>query len=99
MPNTYVKWQMNTQFMMTDPESTIKLQTQMLKMVKADLESGAILDWGLCADLSGGYALTDLSGSELHAYLAKWSPRVEFDARSVLNVDQVTENLKAAAAG
>ncbi|MHA2065457.1 MAG: hypothetical protein ACXABY_13875 [Candidatus Thorarchaeota archaeon] len=72
MTKTYVKWQMNPQFMTTDPEANIQIQTQILKMTKADLESGALLDWGLCADLSGGYAITELSGAELQAYLSKW---------------------------
>jgi hypothetical protein len=98
MSKTYIKWQMNPQFMTTDPEATIQIQTQMLNMTKADLESGALLDWGLCADLSGGYAITELSGAELQGYLAKWSPRVQFDARQVVNVDQAAENLKSAAA-
>lgn len=97
MSKTYVRWNLNTQFMTTDPESNFKLQTQMLDMVKADLKSGALSDWGVCADLSGGYAITELNYAELHIVLMKWSPYVEFDARQVLNVDQVIENLKKVA--
>lgn len=98
MTKTYVKFELNTQLVPPDPESALTLQLQMLDMVKADLESGALLDWGVCADLSGGYAITELSGAELNANLAKWSPMVLFDARQVLSVDQVVENVKKAAA-
>jgi hypothetical protein len=70
----------------------------MLDMVKADLKTGAITDWGVCYNGSAGYALSELSEQDLYEAMLKWMPYVEFDVKPVLDVDQVIESMKKVAA-
>jgi len=98
MPKSYVRWQMNSQFTPVDPEERGKLWLSMLDMVKADLKKGAFTDWGVCYDVSAGYALSELSEQDLYEVMLKWMPYVDFDVKPVLDVDQVIESIKKVAA-
>jgi hypothetical protein len=78
-----------------DPEARVKGWLQMLEMVKADLKSGAIKDWGNCCDGSGGYTIMEAdSEEELFKITMKWVPYVVFDARPFITVDQTINGLK-----
>ncbi len=66
----------------------------MLDMVKSGLKTGALTDWGVCNDLSAGYALSELSEQDLYEAMLKWMPYVEFDVKPVLDVDQTIESIK-----
>jgi len=98
MPKSWIRWQLNPQYIPTDPEEKTKLWMSMLERVKADLKAGVMTDWGNCGDGSGGYGLSELSVTDLFAYLSAWMPFVEFDVKSVLTADQSIEGLKKAAA-
>jgi len=84
--------------MPVDPEERAKLWLKMLDMVKADMKSGAITAWGVCYDASVGYAFSELSPEDLYTTMLKWMPYVVFDVKPVLDVDQVIESIKKAAA-
>jgi len=56
----------------------------MLEMVKAQLEAGILKKWGVCYDLSGGYGFSELSVTDLYAYLSQWVPHVQFDVKPFL---------------
>jgi len=98
MAKSWVRWQLNPQFIPVDPEKRGKLWLQMLDMVKADMKAGAFTEWGVCYDASAGYAFSELSEQDLYTSLMKWAPYVEFDVKPVLNVDQVIESVKKLAA-
>jgi len=93
-----MRWQLNPQFIPLDPKERATLWLKMLEMVKADMAAGVITKWGICYDASAGYAFSKLSPQELYTALLKWMPYVEFDVKPVLNVDQVIESIKKAAA-
>ena len=67
-------------------------------LIKSDIEKGAISKWGVYYDGSGGYALSKLGAQEIYTMMLKWTPWVLFDAKPVLNADQVLESMKKAAA-
>ncbi len=98
MPKSWIRWQRNPQFTSVDSESRGKQDVSMLDMVKADLKTGALTDWGMCYDQSAGYAFSELSEQDLYGVLRKWMPYVKFDVKPVLDVDQVKESIKKAAA-
>jgi len=98
MPKSYMRWRLDPQHIPLDPEKRAKLWLKMLDMVKADMKSGAITGWGICYDASAGYAFSDLSPQELYTVMLKWMPYVDFDVKPVLDVDQVIESIKKAAA-
>jgi len=98
MPKSWVRWQLNSQFTPVDPEERVKLWLSMLDMVKADLKTGTLTDWGVCYDTAIGYAFSELSEQDLYEVMLKWMPYVEFDVKPVLDVDQVIESIKKVAA-
>ena len=97
MAKLYLRWQLNPQFMSTDPKERVKLWLGMLDMVKADLKAGIMKDWGMCSDASAGYGFSELSEADLYTALLKWIPYVQFDVKPVLNVDQTIASINKAA--
>ena len=98
MPKSWIRWQLNSQYIPADPEEKTKLWASMLERVKADLKAGMMTEWGNCYDGSGGYGLSELSVPDLFAYLGTWMPYVEFDVKPVLTADESLEAVKKVAA-
>jgi len=82
----------------TDPEEMGKLWISMLEMVRADLKSGKLTDWGMCSDSSGGYAFAETDENSLNISIMKWMPYVIFDIKPILTADQCIANIQQAAA-
>jgi len=96
-----MKWHLNPMLYPTNPEERIKqlqMRLSMLEMVKADLKSGAMTDWGICNDSSGGYAFAETDEQSAHVMMLKWFPYVLFDIKPVLTVDQCIADVKQAIA-
>ena len=91
-----MRWHLNHAFIPTNPEERVKLWMAMLEMVKADLKSGAIRDWGICSDDSGGYAFAETDEKTLHTTILKWIPYVSFNIKPVLTADQTMESIRQA---
>jgi len=94
MTKYLIKWQKNEPLMPPDPVMMAKLQLSMLEEAKASLKSGKMIDWGSYFDASGGYCIAEGNESELFDQLLKWYPYITFDAKPVLNVDQVIGAIK-----
>jgi len=99
MTKFYMRWHLNPMLIPTNPEERMKLWMSMLELVKADIKSGTMSDWGMCSDASGGYAFAETDEKTLHTTITRWMPYVIFDIKPVLTVDQIIESLKRAAAG
>ncbi len=91
-----MRWHLNPMLIPTKPEELGKLWISMLEMVKADLKSGILTDWGICSDSSAGYAFAEADEKSLHIAILKWIPYVIFDIKPVLSVDQVIADIKQA---
>jgi hypothetical protein len=98
MSRYYMKWQINPLTVPARPEERVKLWISLLDMVKADLKSGMLTDWGMNSDLSGGFALAETDEVSLHAEILKWIPYIVFDIKPVLSAEQVMANTTKAAA-
>lgn len=98
MTKFFMKWHLNPLTTPTNPEERGKLWLSMLDLVKADLKSGGLTDWGVCSDLNSGYAFADTDEKLLHLQVMKWFPYVIFDIKPVITVDQCIANIKQAAA-
>jgi hypothetical protein len=99
MTKFYMRWHLNPMLIPTNAEERVKLWMSMLDMVKSDLKSGALLDWGMCCDDSGGYAFAETDEKILHSLILRWIPYVSFNIKPVLTIDQSIESIKRAAAG
>jgi hypothetical protein len=71
--------------------------TKLLNMVKDDLESGRLKDWGSFPGEYAGYAI--MEGTELEVLIGteRYAPYVQFETHSVLSLSQVLEGMKALA--
>ena len=83
----------------TNPEERAKLWLRLLEQVKADMQSGDILDWGITADLSAGYTIRETDEIGLNIDVSKYTPFVVVDAKPVLTPDQAIAAVKKVAAG
>ncbi len=95
MAKWLVLWTINWSMLPQDQEGRIKQQMMMLGMVKADLASGAMTDFGICSGEDCGYGVTgNMSAEELNSWLMRWSPYVTFEANPVVNADQQLAGLQ-----
>lgn len=87
LPNL-IKWEVEKKFLAKTPEERIKIQVQMQKMVKEDLEKGIHTAWGI--DLGGmsGFALSDVDGEDLYLSLMRFSPMIKFKVIKMLTIDE-----------
>ena len=91
----YVRWRPNPKETFKTAEEREKLFLLLLEGVKADMQAGAIKDWGSCIDGSGGYTIYEVpSEANVFASLRRWMPHVDFDVRQVLSVEQLLESRK-----
>ena len=98
MTKYHIKWLMNLSMIPEDPEKRAKLWLSMLEMIKSNLKSGNMIDWGEYCDLSGGYTLAEGTEADILGELMKWTPYVIFDVKPVLSVDQVIATINRAVA-
>jgi hypothetical protein len=101
MTKFYMRWHFNSTSIPPDPVERGKLLLSMLETVRADLQSGALTDWGLiddssgrCSDSSEGYIVAETDEASLRVTIQKWTPYVIFEIRPVFTVDQTIESMK-----
>ncbi len=97
MTKFHIEWQKNTSLMPADPAKMIQLNISMLEMVKADLKSGMLTDWGHYCNGSNGYCIVEGTETDMVSFLLKYSPYILFDVKPVISADQTIEANKLAA--
>jgi hypothetical protein len=89
-----ILWQKNLSLLPEDPVKLTQLYISQLEMVKAELKSGKITDWGQFCNGANGYAIAEGNEADIFPALMKWMPYIEFDVKPVLNADQTLEAIK-----
>jgi hypothetical protein len=89
MTKWLILWEPTPVALPTNLKDLIKIRLQMLEVVKADLQKGIHSDWGLSADGSQGYAISEGTEQEIFTALGKFAPYITFKAIPVLSVDEV----------
>jgi len=86
-----IKWEVETKFLAKTPEERLKMQVQMQKWVKEDVEKGIHTAWGM--DLGGmsGFALTNLNGEDLYLAMMRFSPLIKFKVKRMLTIDEAID--------
>ena len=69
-----------------------------MELVKADLKSGKLTDFGQYSNGSSGYVLMEGSEVDVFTTLMKWLPYVEFDVKPKFSVNQTIEAINIALA-
>jgi hypothetical protein len=95
MAKYYLRWQMNPQITITNPEERAKLLFSLLEMTKQDLQAGKLKDWGCFPGETCGYAIREAASEvDIATDTMKFVPYVIFEVKPVLTVDQIIEAFK-----
>jgi hypothetical protein len=94
MTKFFIKWWVDTAKIPDTPQETGKFYWPMFEMIKADLSAGKFTDWGQFSNGREGYAISELSESEIFAGMLKWTPVVQFEVLPVLSIEQTMEARK-----
>lgn len=86
-----IKWEVNNKFLAKTPEERVKIQVQMQKWVKEDLDKGIHTAWGIALGGMSGFALSDLDGEDLYLSLMRFSPLIKFKVIKMLTIDEAID--------
>lgn len=90
MTKFHIEWKQSSKIP-EDPVKLAKLYLSHMELVKADLKSGKLTDFGQYSNGSSGYALIEGTETDVFTTLMKWLPYVEFDVKPIVNVDKTIE--------
>lgn len=95
MAKFLILWEEDTTRIPEDPKERIRRDTMLLNMVKEDLESGRIKDWGVFPGEHAGFAICEGTEQDLLIGLGRYDPFIKFKTHSVISLSQVMESIKA----
>jgi len=88
-------WELDRARMPVDPKERLAGRTMLLNMVKEDIESGRLTDWGAFPGELAGYAIMEGTDQEVLIGTGKYDPYIKFKTHPVLSVNQALESVKA----
>jgi len=80
-----------------DPKERLAGWAKLLNMIREDLESGRLKDWGSFPGEHAGYAIVEGTELDVFTVTERYVPFVQFETHSVLSLSQVLEGMKALA--
>lgn len=95
MTKFHVEWKQSSKIP-EDPVKLGKLYLSHMELVKADLKSGKLTDFGQYSNGSSGYILIEGNENDVFTTLMKYLPYVEFDVKPIVNVDQTIDAINKA---
>jgi hypothetical protein len=95
MAKFLILWENDMTKMPTDLKELVTLRSKMMSMVKEELKSGGMKDWGKFAGEHSGYAIAEGSEEEIEKALARYVPYVKFKVQTIVSASQVEEVFKA----
>ncbi len=84
-------WDVDKKFLAKTPEERLKMQAQMQKWVKGDLDSGTHTAWGAALDGMSGFGVTNLDGEDLYLSLMRFIPLIQFKVTKMLTIDEAID--------
>jgi hypothetical protein len=95
MAKYLILWEMDQSKIPINPKERGERFGALTELVKQDLKTGSLTDWGSFVGTNGGYAIGEGTEIELATYLQQYIPFVIFKSYPVMSVEQVGEILKA----
>jgi hypothetical protein len=94
MTRYHISWKLNPNLIPADPEQRGKMWLRLMEKVKAELDAGRMADWGIAADLSGGYSIRESDEQALLLAINAFTPYIITDVKPVLSVHPALETVK-----
>jgi hypothetical protein len=88
-------WELDKSKIPLDPKERAMGWTQLINMVKKDMENGQMIDWGSFPAEHSGYVVVESTEVELMQVTAQYDPYVFFKVHPVASVSQVEELLNS----
>lgn len=96
MAKYFATWDVVRERMPDDPATIANSWKMLLGMVKADLESGTLEEWGAFPGSLGGYGVIQGSDMDVMQFTMKYAPYIAFEVRPLVRAGEVGEFLDAA---
>jgi len=90
-----VLWEVDQSRVPVDAKERGAAWSLLTEMVKQDLKSGIVKDWGAFVGEINGYAIHEGTEVEVGNRLVRFAPYVSFKVHPVSSVDQVGEVIKS----
>ncbi|HYA33820.1 MAG TPA: hypothetical protein VEG65_07510 [Candidatus Bathyarchaeia archaeon] len=97
MTKFFVKWWADSTRIPSLPQEAMELRLNLIGMVKADLSSGKMTEWGTFGNGKDGYIIIDGTEQDVFSTMLKYRPAVLFDVYPVLSADDYKAAAKKAA--
>lgn len=92
MPRYLMTWELDTTKIPVNPKERANAFLPMLQMVKQDMQSGLIKEWGTYIGEMKGFGVGEGSEEEIAIMAQKYAPIVQFTTHPLATIDQM-ENL------
>ena len=94
MPRYLMEWELDATKIPVNPQERATAFLPMLQMVKQDMQSGVIKEWGNYVGEMRGFGVCEGSEEEVEKMTQKYVPIVQFTAHPAITVDQLEKGFK-----
>jgi hypothetical protein len=97
MAKFHLSWEVAEERLTDDVKQIARGWSMLLSMVKEDLESGLLKDWGASPGEHSGYAVMEGSEMDIMKLTIKYTPHIKFKVMPVVSAGQLAEFLSTVA--
>jgi hypothetical protein len=94
MARYLMTWEIAPTSVPVDPKERAAVWLPVMQMVKQDMQSGLLKEWGVYIGETKGFAVAEGSEEEVDKMAHKYIPHVQFTTHPVLTIDQREKTLK-----
>jgi hypothetical protein len=94
MPRYLMEWELDATKIPVNPQERAAAWLPMLQMVKQDMQSGVIKEWGAYIGELKGFGVGEGSEEAVASMNQKYIPYVRFTAHPFITVDQMEKLMK-----
>jgi hypothetical protein len=94
MAKCHLYWKLNLANIPADPKERGGGWGLLMAMIKQDMESGLIKDWGAFTSEGGGYCIVEGSNVEIMKMTEQYVPYVVFETKPVSTPEEVNEMIQ-----
>lgn len=89
MPRYLMTWELDQTKIPVNPKERAAAYLPMVQMVKQDIQSGMLKEWGSYIGEMKGFGVMECSEEEVIKNVQKYIPFVEFTVHSLATIDQM----------
>ena len=94
MPRYLMTWELDTTKVPINPKERATAMLPMIQMVKQDMQSGLIKEWGCYIGETKGFGLFEGSEEEANRMAQKYIPIVHFTTHPLVTIDMMEKLFK-----